>query len=79
MKQKKNKNLQKHKKKRAYRYLIELANALDRKQEYKHNDRDDLDSFGIKDIENLFVNINDADYYQPQLVKSSFKNNQGYC
>ena len=78
MKQKKNKNLQKHTKKRAYRYLVELANALDRKQEYKHNDRDDLDSFGIKDIENLFVNINDADYYQPQLVKSSFKNNYGY-
>ena len=78
MKQKKNKNLQKHTKKRAYRYLVELANALDRKQEYKHNDRDDLDSFGIKDIENLFVNINDADYYQPQLVRSSFKKNYEY-
>ena len=37
----------------AYRYLIELANALDKKEEHKHIDRDDLNYFGIRDIENL--------------------------
>ena len=68
----------KNTKKRAYRYLIELANALDRKEENKHNDQDDLDYFGIKGIENLFANIDDADYYKPQLVRSSFKKNYEY-
>ena len=32
----------------------------------------------MKDIENLFVNIDDADYYKPQLVRSSFKKNYEY-
>ena len=68
----------KNTKKRAYRYLIELANALDRKEENKHNDQDDLDYFGIKGIENLFANIDDADFYKPQLVRSSFKKNYEY-
>ena len=38
-----------------------------------------MDYFAIKDIENLFVNLDDADYYKPQLVQSSFKNNYEYC
>ena len=37
-----------------------------------------MDYFGIKDIENLFINISDSDYYKPILVKSSFKNNYEY-
>ena len=65
-------------KERAYRYLIELANYLDKKQEHKHIDRDDLDYFGIIDIENLFFNIDDSKYYKPQLVKSLFNNNYEY-
>ena len=35
-------------------------------------------TFGIRNIEHLFINIDDADYYKPQLVKSSFKNNYEY-
>ena len=37
-----------------------------------------MDYFGTKDIENLFINISDSDYYKPILVKSSFKNNYEY-
>ena len=42
---------------------------------YKYHDHDDLDYHGIKDIENLFDNIDNDDYYKPILVKSSFKEN----
>ena len=34
-----------------------------------------MDYFGLRDIENLFDNIDDSDYYKPTLVKSSFNNN----
>ena len=37
---------------------------------------DDDDYKGIKDLERLFEEINDDDYYKPILVKSSF--NEGY-
>ena len=65
MKQKKSKDLQKPTKERAHRYLIELANALDKKEEHKHIDRDDLNYFGIRDIENVFTNISGDDCYKP--------------
>ena len=52
--------------------------TLDKKEEYKHHDRDDLDYYGIRDIENLFDNDNDDDYYKPILVESSFRNNCKY-
>ena len=40
---------------------------------------DDLDYYGIRDIENLFTNDNDDDNcYKPILVKTSFKNNYKY-
>ena len=39
------------------------------------NDRDDFDSYGIRDIENLFDEASEEDYYKPILVKSSFKDN----
>ena len=64
MKQKKSKDLQKPTKERAHRYLIELANALDKKEEHNHIDHDDVNYFGIRDIENLFTNISDDDYYK---------------
>ena len=51
---------------------------LIKKKKYKYSDYDDLDYFGIKDIENLFINIDDANYYKPTLVKSSLKNNFAY-
>ena len=67
-------------KERYYRYLIELANTLDKKEKHKHSDYNDLDYFGIRDIKNLFISADDNsyDYYEPALVKSSFKNNYEY-
>ena len=41
-------------------------------------DRDDLDYYGIRDIENLFDKVSEEDYYKPILVKSSFKGNYKY-
>ena len=74
----KKQRLTKTQKERIYNHLIELANALNKKEEYKYHNYDDLDYFGIKDIENLFINIDDSDYYKPILVNSSFKNNYEY-
>ena len=47
----------------------------------KLHDRDDLDYYGIKDIENLFGNVDDDDDdddYKPILIKSSFNDNYKY-
>ena len=61
-------------------WSCKLANTLDKKEEYKHSDHDDLDYFGVRELENLFTNDDDNDdnYYKPVLVKSSFKNNYKY-
>ena len=69
------KNLTKAQRERIYNNLIKLANILDKKEEHKYSDYDDMDNFGLRDIENLFHNIDDSDYYKPALVKSSFNNN----
>ena len=75
----KKQKLTKIQKEKFFNHLIELANALNKKKkEYKYSDHDDLDYFGIKDIQDLFTNIDDADYYKPKLAKSSFKNNFPY-
>ena len=56
-----------------------MVKNLDKKEKHQYYDRDDLDYYGIKDIENLFDNDdNDDDYYKPILIKSSFKNNYKY-
>ena len=60
-------NLSDNKKKKIYYDLIKLANTLNKKEEQKHSDLDDLDYFGIRDIENLFINNGD-NYYKPVLV-----------
>ena len=41
-------------------------------------DRDDLDYYGIRHIENLFDKVSEEDYYKPILVKNSFKGNYKY-
>ena len=75
----KKKNLSNRKKEKIYNQLVELVNTIDKKEEYKYHDRDDLDYYGIRDIENLFTNDDDDDnYYKPILVKTSFKNNYKY-
>ena len=63
------------KKKEIYDHLVKLIETLDKKDKYKHIDHDDLDYYGIRDIENLFDDYNDNDYYKPILVKSSFNEN----
>ena len=60
-------------KEKIYDHLVKLANTLDKKEEYKHSDHDDLDYFGIKELENLFDDTDNGDYYKPVLTGSSFK------
>ena len=74
----KKQNLSDNENKEIYNHLVKLVRTLDKKEEYKYHDRDDLDYHGIRDIENLFDNVNDNDYYKPILVKSSFKENYKY-
>ena len=78
MKQKKKQNLLDNKKEEIYDHLVELANTLDKKEEHKHSDHDDLDYFGIKELENLFGDTDNDNYYKLVLIKSSFKNNYKY-
>ena len=66
----KRQNLPNAQKDRIYNYLIEIATALDKTEAYKYHNYDDLDYFGIRDIENLFDNIDDLDYYKPILTKN---------
>ena len=56
-------------------YLRKLVRILNDKEKYSLYDRDDLDYYGIRDIENLFDEASEEDYYKPILVKSSFKDN----
>ena len=72
------KNLSDKEKEKIDDNLLELVNKLNKKEKYRYHDRDDLDYHGIRDIENLFDNVNDNDYYKPILVKSSFKENYKY-
>ena len=72
------KNLSDKEKEKNYHNLVELVNKLNKKEKYKYHDRDDLDYHGIRDIENLFDNVNDNDYYKPILVKSSFNESYKY-
>ena len=79
MKQKKRITFQLMKKKRfIYNALIKLANTLDKEGKYKNINHDDLDYFRIRELEKLFDDIDNDDYYKPALVKSSFKNNYEY-
>ena len=71
------KKLTKAQREKVYSNLIKLANTLDKK-EHKYSDYDDMDYFGLRDVENLFDNTDDSDYYKPTLVKSSFEKNYKY-
>ena len=42
------------------------------KKIHRYHDRDDLDYHGIRNIENVFDNIDDDDDYKPTLVRSYF-------
>ena len=71
----KKQNLSDNEKEEIYDHLVELASILDKKEEYKHSDHDELDYVGIRKLENLFGDFDNDNYYKPVLVKSSFKNN----
>ena len=75
--EKKNK-LSANEKKKIYNDLVKLANTLDKEKKYKNINHNDLDYFGITELEKLFNDIDNDDYYKPALVKSSFKNNYKY-
>ena len=76
----KKQNLSDNEKGEIYDHLLELVNDFNKKEEYKHGDHDNLDYFGISELESLFTNDDDNDhnYYKPVLVKSYFKNNYKY-
>ena len=60
------------------KYLRKLVRIRNDKEKYSPYDCDDLDYYGIRDMENLFDKANEEDYYKPILVKSSFKDNYKY-
>ena len=74
MKQKK----RKAEKEKIYDYLVELVNTLNKKETYKYHDRDDLDCYGIREIENLLEDNNNDDCCKPILVKDSVMENYKY-
>ena len=78
MKQKIRKIFQKQKKKKKDEYLRKLVRNLNNKEKYHPYDCDALDYYGMRDIESLFDEANEEDYYKPILVKSSFKGNYKY-
>ena len=69
------KNLSKLEKERINEYLTQLVKIRNKKEKYRYHDRDDLDYYGIRDIENLFGKVDEEDYNKPILVKSVFKGN----
>ena len=71
----KRQNLSNNEKETIYDDLVKLANTLDKKEEYKHSDRDDLDYFGIRELEKLFDEFDDDNYYKPVLIGISFEGN----
>ena len=56
-------------------YLRKLARILNGKEEPSLYDRDDFDYHGIRDIENVFGEVNAENYYKPIFVNSSHKGN----
>ena len=57
----KKKNLSDKEKKKIYDHLVELVNTVNKKEEYKYHDRDNLDNHGLRDTENLFDADNNDD------------------
>ena len=44
---------------------------LDRKEKHRYHDHDDLDYYGISDIESLLDKVDEEDYYRPILAKKN--------
>ena len=71
-------NLSANEKEKICNGLVKLTNTLDKEEKYKNINHDDLDYFGIRELEKLFGDIDNDDYYKPVLVRSSFQNNYEY-
>ena len=56
-------------------YLRKIVRILNNKEEYSLCDRDNFDYYGIRDVENLFDEASEENYYKPIFVKSSHKGN----
>ena len=67
------KNLSKSKIKEIEQNLIELEESLFKLNKYY--DYDDIEYKGIRDVENLFNQSTDEDYYKPIKTKSAFNDN----
>ena len=44
---------------------------LDRKEKHRYHDHDDLDYYGIRDIESILDKVDEEDYYRPILAKKN--------
>ena len=75
--QEKRNNLWENEKEKIYDDFVNLAKRI-KKEEHKNIDHDDLDYFGITELEKLFGDIDNVNYYKPVLVRSSFKKNYKY-
>ena len=73
-----NKNLLEAEKEENDIYLRKLVKILNDKEKHSPYDSNDLDFYGIRDIENLLDEVSEEDYYKPILVKSHFKDNYKY-
>ena len=62
-------------KEEARSYLSDLLVYVNKKQKYCYIDFQDQSYFGIRDIENLFDDFDDSEYYKPMLIASSFDSN----
>ena len=71
-------NLSNNGKEKIYDDLVKLANTLVKKEEHKNVDHDDLNYFGIRELENFFDDIDNDNYYKPVLVRRFFRNNCKY-
>ena len=74
----KKENISDKEKEEIYNHLVNLVKTWDNKEKYKYHDRDDLDYFGIRNIENLCSNVVNNNYYKPILVKNSLNGNYKY-
>ena len=59
-------------------YFRKLVRIFNDKEKRNSHDLDDLDYYGIRDIETLFDEASEEDYYKPIFVKSSHKGNYKY-
>ena len=58
-------NISEEERERNDEQLRKLVRILNDKEKYRPYDRDDLDYYGIRDIENLFDEASEDDYYKP--------------